>query len=102
MPFLTHPDRKENIGELARSWSISTTGNLVGSVAMAAAASTLIFTTDPCMAFAAAIALKKTASPFAVLFFKVRAVSTLEHAAERARGWCPLHCRRAGLACLSR
>lgn len=72
MPLLTHPDRKENVKDLTKSWSISTAGNLVGSVAMATAASSLLFTTDPCITFAAALALKKVTLPTSVLFFKVR------------------------------
>eukprot|EP00050_Salpingoeca_kvevrii_P000620 m.152418 g.152418 ORF g.152418 m.152418 type:complete len:429 (+) comp10162_c0_seq1:52-1338(+) len=69
-PFLTHPQHHPKLSSMMRLFAVSFSGNLFGSLLMAAAASSILFQSESVMAFAAALAVKKTSLPLMHAFVK--------------------------------
>ena len=67
---MTHPHRNVNLPTAARVWGLSFAGNLVGSVAIAVAASQYIFTGDPYTSWLAHVADTKVTMPMGEAFVR--------------------------------
>lgn len=70
LPFLTHPQRNITPNTTARVLQMSFAGNLVGSLGVAAFATTFIFTGDPWTSFITGLALKKASITLPAAFIK--------------------------------